>query len=143
MADTRIYKTKVEDYVREVLRAKYSVGFKRRKLKLPTGGLHEFDAVGEDEQNGRIVAGIKSSAGKNSLSGKIKSVEAELYYLTLVEAGTKLLVLTDREFHGVVKARLKCKVPQEIKVCPVELRGDLQKEVDAVRKKARDEMSPP
>jgi len=62
-----------------------------------TGGAHEFDAVSDDLS---IVPAIKAAGGRTASaripSGKIKNAEAELYYLTLVPAEVRLLVLASR-----------------------------------------------
>ena len=82
MANTFYLKTVVEDFVRDTLAKNFSVGFTSRQLTLRTGGHHEFDAVSED---GQIIAAIKSAsgmtAGGNIPSGKIQTIEAELWFL--------------------------------------------------------------
>lgn len=63
MADTNLYKTHVEPYVRAELERIHGVCFVSKTLTLTTGGMHEFDAVAED---GFVVASIKSVSAKTS-----------------------------------------------------------------------------
>lgn len=99
MADTSFLRNQVEEYVRSELSREFGVPFRPDMVELVIGGTHEFDAVSPDL---RIVAAIKTAGGKTrnkkNPSGKIKDVEAELYYLTLVPAEVRLLVVTSREF---------------------------------------------
>ena len=142
MANTTIYEELVEPYVRKKLCEEFGVAFSSEKVTLTTGGLHEFDAVSSDR---RIVAGIKSApdrtSGRNIPSGKIKSAEAELYYLTLAPASKRLLVLTTPEFHARMKKRLDGARHPDIELKLIPLPPELQKQVNAVRKKASAEMS--
>jgi hypothetical protein len=143
VANTSLLKTKVEPYVRKVLCSEYSIAFASAKVSLTTGGSHEFDAVSTGD---RIVASIKSSSGKtrseNVPSGKIKDAEAELYYLMLVPASIRLLVLTNREFFDIMTKRLVDKLPQNIELRLISLPQELQEQVDIVQKKASVEVSP-
>ncbi|MDI6872062.1 MAG: hypothetical protein QME79_12110 [Bacillota bacterium] len=142
MADTRFLKDQVEQYVRAALKGEYGVGFDSRFLKLSTGGRHEFDAVSEDEQ---IVATIKSSSGKtaagNLPSGKIQAVEAELYYLTLVDAPVRMVVLTTPQFFDIMRGRLKGKLAPGLHLKLVELPSELQALASRVQQKASREVS--
>src|SRR5688500_6302516 len=95
-------KTLVEPFVRRQLEAEYGQRFTQQFLALPSGGRHEFDAVSED---GEIVCSIKSNSGLTSggkrPGGKILSCYAELYFLLQVQTPTRLLVLTNPEFHAI------------------------------------------
>jgi hypothetical protein len=95
VANTRYLRTVVEDYVRGALHDEYGKDFAPKFLRLLPGGRHEFDAVSED---GTVVASVKSASGLTSggrvPSGKLKDCIAELYFLSLVEARERLLVLT-------------------------------------------------
>lgn len=143
MADTTFLKKVVEPHARKKLADEYGASFDSQLLELSTGGKHEFDAVSSD---GRIVAAIKSSSGKtargNVPAAKIKNSEAELYYLTLVSAPTKLLVLTDPEFHQIMTARLVGRLAPGIAVKLIELPPHIQSQVQRLQKIASDEVSP-
>lgn len=120
MANTYLLKTIVEDEVKQKLARYFCVEFEKKgSVHLPTGGTHEFDGV---SLNGDIIASIKKTAsgrtsgGKNP-SGKIKDIEAELYYLLLAEAKQKLLVLTNVEFYRIIqKKRLKGRLHPSIQI---------------------------
>jgi hypothetical protein len=79
MANTSLLRREVEDYVRDVLAKRHDQHFKPRRLRLRSGGAHEFDAVSAD---GQIIVSIKSAsgltAGGKDPSGKIKDGIAEL-----------------------------------------------------------------
>lgn len=143
MADTTLMKKVVEPHIRGVLAREFGMPFNSEILTLTTGGTHEFDAVSRD---GNTVAAIKSASGRTvrgkGPSGKIKSAEAELYYLTLVSAPRRLLVLTDPEFHEIMCARLEGRLAPGISVRLIELPPHIQSQVRRLQKEASDEVSP-
>lgn len=143
MANTMVMKRKVEDFVRAALCEEYGQPFETRFLRLTTGGRHEFDAVSAD---GTIVASIKASSGLTSggriPAGKIKDSIAELYYLTLVDAPVRILVLTTPAFHTLFTRAVEGALPGEIELRLIPLPPDLQKEVDAVVEIASREVAP-
>jgi len=104
MADTRILKSKIEDYVRDWLKVKFGQPFHSKFLALcgveGKPRTHEFAAVSED---GAIVCSIKKphhgkTSGKKRGSGKVHGAYMELYFLDHVCASQRYLVLTDPEF---------------------------------------------
>ena len=113
-----------------------------RKKRDGTYATHKFDAVSEDNT---IVVSIKShswlTSGGNLPSGKIGQIYQSLYLLSLVDAKTKLLILTNREayegFLGVSDGKVADDI--EIKFCP--LSPQLQVRVTKVQQKASQEMS--
>ena len=141
MANTKYLKTEVEEFVRCELQRRYGKIFTSRFLQLITGGQHEFDAVSDD---GAIVASIKASSGLTSggrlPSGKFNANIAELYFLTLVEAEQRLLVLTSPEFHELLQRKLKNRVAPGLSLICVPLPEVIQREVDAVVLQASREM---
>jgi len=142
MANTTYLKTTVEPFVRSALRAEFGVEFRSRVVTLLTGGSHEFDAVSDD---GQVVAAIKSASGKTSggknPSGKIKDAEAELYYLTLVNARTRILVLTNQEFYGILQARLRGRLAAGLSLKLVGLPPEMTEEVRRIQREASAEVS--
>lgn len=142
MADTTYLKHVVEDAIRDQLAAKYGVPFRSRRVQLVTGGTHEFDAVSED---GSVVVGIKSSGGKTSGGkipvGKLKAAIAELYYLSLVQAQTRILVLTDQSFYQILARRLKGAVAPGLDLHWMQLPAGIQDKVQQVQSLASMEMS--
>ena len=123
MANTNLIKSKIHPYVRSWLKDQYGVEFGKNALPLRhCEGKHEFDAV---SSNGNIVAEIKTASGWTSggkhPSGKRASAFEQLYFLSLVEADKKLLVITDAEFLEIMKARTAGIVPADIELvkCPL------------------------
>lgn len=133
----------VEDYVRGVLEVEHHEVFLPKRLALRTGGSHEFDAV---SANGQIVVSIKAAsgltAGGKNPSGKVKDCIAELYYLSLVDAPVRKLVLTTPEFHRLFIKQTAGAIADGLGVecCP--LPADLQRRVNEVVRIASREVSP-
>lgn len=82
---------------------------------------------------------VGDTSGGNSPSGKLAGAFKDLYFLLLVNAQKKLLVLTDPEFHKYFM-RQKKNIPSTIQVLHCELPNELKTLVQAVRKKATEEM---
>lgn len=143
MVNSRYLTTAVEDEVRHSLSELYQTSFHRRPLQLQTGGQHEFDAVSD---SGKIVASIKSAAvapaGGRHPSGGVVSCFAELYFLSLVRARRRLLVLTAPEFHELFLTIARGKVATGIVIVHVPLSAETQARVEAVQKAASDEVTP-
>jgi hypothetical protein len=145
MADTTALKTKVEECVRAWLDQRFETRF--TKQFLPLVGVqgnpkkHEFDAVSED---GSIVCGIKTASWKTSGgkrgSGKVQGAYTELYFLSLVQAKDKYLILTDPEFFRCFTQECGGRLAIGIKLLHYQLPADLCTEIDAIRKVSRTEL---
>ena len=102
MANTSYLRYTVEPWIREQLRGIYAQDFESRILQLGPGGMHEFDAVSADLS---VVASIKANSGLTSggnfPTGKVATCLNEVYYLSLVTAPTRLLILTNPQFHEI------------------------------------------
>lgn len=141
MADTTALKNQIEPFVRGWLRGRFGTEFRRKTVALTghgTEGKHQFAAVSED---GKIVASVKNhsgrTTGKNLPSAKIDSSFADIYYLSLVQADQKLLILTDPEFHRLFSEQCAGMV-----VCGVEVRHcPLPPELERVKQKVREAAS--
>lgn len=142
MANTNYYKTHVEPYVRAELERIYGVRFVSKVLPLTTGGRHEFDAVAED---GSIVASIKSHSGKTATgrrpAAKYQACVAEMYFLSLVDAPKRVLVLTTKAWHEMFVRYIDGRRHSAVEILLLELPEDVQAEVDKVREAASSEMS--
>lgn len=142
MADTSYLKNEVERFVRGELERRFSQSFTSRRLKLVTDGNHEFDAVSED---GKIVVSIKASSGLTSgghlPSGKFNDNIAELYFLSLVEAEQRILVVTSPSFHQLLIRKLRDRVAPGLSIECISLPDEIQSDVDAVVLKASREMN--
>lgn len=142
MANTAALRYRVEPWVRSRLEEQYGQPFSSQVLELGPGGRHEFDAVSAD---GSVVVSIKTNSGLTSggkfPAGKVSTVTAELYYLMLVKAREKVLVLTNPDFHEILLRHLKGAVPADILITLMALPEDLQSEVDATIAAASREMT--
>jgi len=143
VANTVYYKTHVEPYVREQLERLHGQGFSSKVCRLTTGGTHEFDAVSDDAT---IVASIKSLSGKTATgknpAGKIYACFAELYFLTLVEAPRRMLVLTTPDFHEIFTRNLRGRLYPGITVELIVVSPEIQAEIDRIKGIASEEVSP-
>lgn len=135
-------KTLVEPYVRQQLQAEYGQTFTQQFLNLPGGGRHEFDAVSEDRS---IVTSIKSHSGLTSggkrPAGKILACYAEFYYLLQIDAPSRILVLTNPEFHDIFERDSRGKLAPELEIMLVTLPKDIQQEIKGVAHAASVEMA--
>jgi len=142
MADTTFLKKVVEPYVRKILAKEYAISFESKVLTLHSGGTHEFDAVSADL---RIIGAIKTAGGKTATgrnpSGKIKDALAELYFLTLVSAPTRILILTSPAFYEIMNRFLRGRIAAGLDLKLIELPDDIQKEVKEIKRKASEEVS--
>jgi hypothetical protein len=128
--------------VRSWLKDRYGVEFGKNALPLrDCRGKHEFDAV---SSNGKIVAEIKTASGRTSggkhPSGKRASAFEQLYFLSLVEADNKLLIITDAEFLEIMKARTAGIVPANIKLVQCPLPPNLAEIVHSITNEASKEI---
>ena len=141
MANTAILRTKVEPVIRARLETEFAQPFRSQILGLPGGAAREFDAVSAD---GTVVVSIKTSSGLTSggniPGGKINGCIADLYYLSLLGAPVRRLVLTNREFYEIFVKRMAGALPDGVEVKLVPLPAGLQAEVDRVIREASEEM---
>jgi len=145
MANTHLLKTLVEPYVRRWLSQKYNVEFEghEKEMRLVTGGVHRFDAVSKD---GSIIAGIKTSALRSDTTkrpigvGVIKSTFTELYYLSIVNAKRKLMVLTDKGFYDLFCKESKGKVSTGIEIIHCQLSQEILDKICVVHDTCRKEI---
>ncbi len=143
MANTNYLKKVAEREVRIKLEDAFRVPFTSERLVLSTGGDHEFDAVSQDKQ---VVCSIKThsgitSGGKNP-AAKVQSAVAELYYLSLVDAPTRVLVLTDPQFYSIMKSQIedKRRLAPGIRLQLMVLPAHIQVQIRSVQDQASREM---
>jgi hypothetical protein len=143
MANTVLLRTMVEDYVRGHLQDRYGQLFSPRTLPLRSGGRRGFDAVSVDQ---RIVASVSTAsgltAGGNKPNGKINKAIADLYFLTLVDAPIRLLVLTTPRFHTILVREMMGAVAEGIAIECLPLPEEMQRVVDVIVSAASLEVSP-
>jgi hypothetical protein len=142
MANTKYLRYAVEPWVRQQLERQYGKPFHAKVLPLSPGGAHEFDAVSGD---GSIVGSIKANSGLtsggNHPTGKVATVLNEVYFLTLVEAQQRLLVLTNPEFHEIFVRTTRGQIVTDVEILLVPLPPGMQAIVDGVVRVASQEMS--
>lgn len=143
MANSTFYKTHVEPHVRAELERIHGVRFESKVLTLISGGTHEFDAVATD---GSIVASIKSHSGKTARgkrpAAKYQACLAEVYFLSLVDAPKRVLVLTTPDWHEMFVRYIKGRLAPGVEIELLKLSPELQAQVDKIRDVASDEVSP-
>jgi hypothetical protein len=143
VANTSYLRREVEGYVRAQLSEEFDQPFTAEFLSLRTGGRHEFDAVSADRS---VVASVKSASGLTSggrvPSGKIKDCIAELYYLSLVEAPVRRLVLTTPAFFEIFVKATTGAVAEGITIVCLPLPAAIQAQVDEVVREASREVTP-
>lgn len=131
MASSHIQRKCEEWIVRTWLPNKYGQPFETKRLPMQGRGQFEFDAVSE---NGLIVGNIStatSTTHRGSVaSGKKSKIRADCLMLNLVNARSKLLILTEQDMaefslHEQQQGRL----PLDIEIVRVQLPSDLQAEL--------------
>jgi len=141
MANTAILRYKVEPVICAQLEAEFGQPFASQRLPLPGGATREFDAVSAD---GTVVVSIKSSSGLTSggkrPAGKINSCTADLYYLSLLDAPVRRLVLTNPDFYEIFAEVMRGAIASGVDVVLMPLPAELQAEVDGVIADASDEI---
>ena len=87
-----------EKKVRETLGKEFETCFREKPLTLTTGYQHRFDLVSEDS---KVVGEIKTDkyTKKAYENTRLPRAMVACRYLELVNANTKLLVFTDRQFY--------------------------------------------
>ncbi len=141
MANTTYLKNEVEQWVRNWLAPQFSnQSFTKENLELVTGGKHEFDAVSGDKS---IVAGIKGNSfktkGGNIPSGKIAELYQELYFLLLVKASRKFLILINEELYKYFTNSSRGKIANEIEIKLCKLPAEMREKVKNIQIQASEE----
>ncbi|MBI4286855.1 MAG: hypothetical protein HY671_00320 [Chloroflexi bacterium] len=124
MADTSYIQNEVEPYVRGWLSSLLFPGrqFSTQSLQLSSGAFHKFGAVSQDKV---IVAEIKGHSWKKRNSKppteKYAQLYQALYFLSLVTATQKFLVVTNEEMYRDFKRRSEGRVAEGIRIllCPL------------------------
>lgn len=117
MADTNLLKS-VEPLVRRWAADQYQRPIEDGEvaLELVSGGRHKFDVVSVDRT---LIGGVKANRARvdgRAGTGVIKSLFTELYFLTLVEAEVKLLVLTDPALYRYFQSQASGRIASGIEV---------------------------
>lgn len=142
MANTNALKTLAEPYVRRWCSSKYGIEFEdfEKEIRLVTGGVHRFDAVSRD---GSVVAGIKTSTLRDNgqvSAGVIKSTFTELYFLSLIKANTKLMILTDKGYYEYFRRISEGKIAQGVEIIHCPLSKEIKEQIYVVHDNCRREI---
>ena len=144
MADTRV-QVMVEDWARrEWMPERYGQRFSRGRVGLSSGGTFDFDAVNVD---GTIIANISTSGSKTATGkhavGKMLKVRSDIYFLLLVKADHKLMLLTERDMYERWLSEADSgRVPDSVQFVHVEVPEDLDLKLKASRQVASLEVTP-
>ncbi len=105
-----------------------------------TGGIHRFDVVAKD---GSVIAGIKTSALRENgrvSAGVIKSTFTELYFLSLIRATKRLMILTDKGYCAYFRKISNGKVADGIEIIYCPLSKEAKENISAVHNNCRKEI---
>ena len=142
MANTSYLTKQVEDAVRLSLAEQHGMTFTKQRLELASGGEHEFDAVSADRT---VIASIKSSSGLtsggNHPTGKVMACIAEMYFLTLVDAPTRVLILTSEDMYEILLKTLRGRIAAGLTIAHIPLPAAIQSLASEVHGRASEEMS--
>jgi hypothetical protein len=130
------------EWIRDELAREFGTPFEKAKVALTTGGYRTFNGVAAD---GLTVASITNSSGATSGGkrpvGKIRGAVAELYFLQLVEAPRRMLVVTNPEFCVYLTDYLEGALASGLSIHQVQLPPEMQAEVANVNRTASEEMT--
>ena len=144
MADTRV-QLEAEDWIRRNwLPQRFGRAFYRERIRLSSGGVHDFDAVSAD---GTIVASISTSSATTASGkpgvGKLTKIRADMLFLLLTKAERRMIVLTERDMHQLFLREIEGgRVPSSIEFLLAELPEELARKLQASRTLASREVSP-
>lgn len=141
MANTNLLKD-IEHYVRHWCSKKYGIEFEtnEKEIQLVTGGIHRFDVVAKD---GSVIAGVKTSTLRENGRvgvGTIKSTFTELYFLSLVKANKRLMILTDQGYYTHFRKVSNAKVAEGIEIIYCPLPEEIERNIAIIHKNCREEI---
>jgi hypothetical protein len=143
MANTQYIKSDIEPWVRSQLQIRFGQPFESRFLPLSTGAKHEFDAVSTD---GAIVISIKSASGLTSggnlPQGKFHNAIAEIFFLSLATAPTRVLLTTNPSFYKLLEKRIQGLIPHGVTTECLPLPPEMQAKLDIFLGIASKEVAP-
>lgn len=118
--------------------------FFRERLKLTSGGVFDFDAVNADRS---IVANISTSSSRMSSGkpavGKMMKIRSDIYFLLLVDAKRRLVVLTEKDMYDQCLGEARNgRVPASIEFHYAELPEHLASSLKVAKQSASDEVRP-
>ena len=143
MADTSVQRRVADWIVSKWAEPQFGAPCYKRKLALTCGGVYEFGLVCEDKG---VVGTISTSKlalpnGKMGV-GKVTKVRSDIYFLLLVEAKRRVVILTDTDMYHWWKTEQdeRKRVPESIQFVTLNLPSELRDELESSRKRASDEV---
>jgi len=144
MADTRT-QMEVVAWLCGFLPEKYpGRSFSTARVKLSSGGTHEFNAVSRDREVivSVITSDSRTSSGKLAV-GKLTKVRADMFFLLLVDAKTKVLAFTQEDMYELcLKEKELGRIPEDIQLEPIHLPAELAERLAKSKKAASEEVRP-
>jgi hypothetical protein len=141
MADTAGMQQAIA-YVREELSRELGSDVDKRRVKLRSGGSRTFNAVSSDHQMIATITNMSglTSGGKKPV-GKLKNAISELYYLSLVDAPHRVLIVTSPDFFELITGEMSGAIADGLEIRHVPLPPALVAEISAVSARASREFS--
>jgi hypothetical protein len=131
------------DWTRSELGRLRGQPFSKKTVRLSSGASHTFNAVSSDNS---VVATISNASGLTSGGkrpvGKIRGAVADLYWLSLVDAPTRQLILTNGQFFEIFRQEMDGALAPGVNIMHIPLPDDLATRVAAVTTAASHEMTP-
>ncbi len=87
-----------------------------------------------------IKANSGLTSGGNHPTGKVATCLNEVYFLTLVTAASRLLILTNPEFYGIFTRTTSGQIAEGVRVELLALPPEMQAAVDGITRRASEEM---
>ena len=142
MASTKVQKECELWVVNEWLPKVYGCSFSETKLVMQGRGKFAFDVANEDKSIVGNVSTASAFTHRGSIaSGKKSKLRADCLMLTLVNAQTKLMLLTEVcMYHLALKEKSEGRLPLEIDICHVELPEELKSKLSHCRDVASKEV---
>jgi hypothetical protein len=144
VADTRV-QIEVEDWIRNThLPTVFGQRLHRERVRLSSGGEFDFDGVSDDK---KIVVSVSTSgastaSGKPAV-GKLTKIRADVLFLLLAEAESRVLCLSEQDMFELCEKEMRTgRLPKEIQLLRVELPSDLAQRLKAARDAASREARP-
>ena len=146
MADTGVQREVAEWIIDRFLPAQFGgVAFRRREVRLQSGGLHQFAAVSEDGRRvGSICTGRARTARAKLAVGKMNKIRADMFFLLTAQCDERFLVFTDREMFDLMQREKNefRRVPKEIELLFAALPEELRERLDRSQARASEEVTP-
>jgi hypothetical protein len=144
MADSRC-QPDVEVWIREVwLPERFGQAFAKKRLRLQSGGLFEFDAVSADD---RVAVSISAcggvTTGGNKATSKMHKIRSDILFLLLADVAQRIVVFSCPKMHALCEAELRGgRLPGTAEILLAQLPAEMEAALASARLVAAREVSP-